>query len=57
MKVLPLVLPKYETVPWFTSGLAVLYAYDPTVADMWVTHNCISVNFNTINNKPCGYYI
>lgn len=43
--ILPLVIPKYQTIPSFTHGLAILYANNPNIADIWVINNCLSIRF------------
>ena len=42
---LPIKIPRIQTVPNFTNGLAILYSLNETVADAWVANNCISITF------------
>ena len=54
---LPIVIPKYQTIPRFTSGLAILYAWDKEIADAWVANNCISAVFIEYIENPSRLFL
>jgi hypothetical protein len=44
--ILPIEVPKFQTIPSFTIALGVLYANNKVFADYWVVNNCLSVRFH-----------
>ncbi|WMJ86464.1 hypothetical protein [Anaerocolumna sp. MB42-C2] len=50
MKLLPIVIPDYQTQPVFTDGLAILYAHNEIYARTWLINNSLSVRFFDITS-------